>query len=310
MMVIINPHAGGNTALQKWDMICPELLKCRMPVSVCRLNEGCDLGHAIADALQRGEKDFVAAGGDGTVNAVLNAILETADPEQLGTIRLGAIGLGSSNDFHKPFSDCGFIGGIPHKLNFGLAAERDIGCVAIQLERGHRTKYFLNNASIGVTAQANALFNTPGGLLAFLRRSHTPSAILLAALQAIARFKNFDVFLQGADGRVRRTRLSNLAVIKNPHFSGDLRYDLAPSLDSGFLQMVLCENMSRLQLIKLFRALGSSSLRNNFQLESWKSTFIAAKSTQPFAVEFDGEVLTAQEAHFSLLPRCLRVCTC
>ena len=63
-----------------------------------------------------------SATGSGTVNGVLNAILA-----QGADVTLGAIGLGSSNDFHKPFAKDKRVGGAPVRLDASRAIRADVG---------------------------------------------------------------------------------------------------------------------------------------------------------------------------------------
>ena len=53
-------------------------------------------------ALARGTRVFIAAGGDGTAHALLNALVDAPGRPPLDALALGAVGLGSSNDLHKP----------------------------------------------------------------------------------------------------------------------------------------------------------------------------------------------------------------
>ncbi len=102
MIVILNPKAGGGTALARWRRIEPRVRERIGEYTFTVAESEAMVEETVAEALERGEREFVAAGGDGMVNLVMSAILAAAPPGVLATVRLGAVGLGSSNDFHKP----------------------------------------------------------------------------------------------------------------------------------------------------------------------------------------------------------------
>ena len=133
----------------------------------------------------QGHDVVVAAGGDGTVNGVLNAILAN-DVD----VALGAIGLGSSNDFHKPFAADRSVAGVPVRLDPAQAVRADVGKATLTDPDGAmRTRYFVLNASLGVVAQGNAFFNAPDRTLRALKKTSVDLAIAYAALVSISRFK-------------------------------------------------------------------------------------------------------------------------
>ena len=73
---------------------------------------------------------------------------------------LGAIGLGSSNDFHKPFNgNNGLNGHVPLRLDYHHTTEHNIDRVDF-LDEHHlwQRKYFVINCSIGIIAYANYLY--------------------------------------------------------------------------------------------------------------------------------------------------------
>src|SRR5437016_2873987 len=92
-LVVLNPNAHGGRARQLWHRIT-------RPAGWTVVDR--DYSGAVSSAVHNGERSFVAAGGDGTVNALLNAIVACENRPPLEEFTLGAVGLGSSNDFHKP----------------------------------------------------------------------------------------------------------------------------------------------------------------------------------------------------------------
>jgi diacylglycerol kinase family enzyme len=316
MILVINSSAAGGSGIKKWKRI-ERRLEAQIPSAEAFLMNGqASTGEFIRRSLQKGETQFIAAGGDGTVNTLLNELLFQASPAQRETIQLGAIALGSSNDFHKPCEPRRLIDGIPAKVSFDDTPLRDVGCVSFERNGGFLTRYFLVNASVGVTAEANLLFNTPGRFLGFLKRASTPAAILFAALNTIVGYRNLRISARGTGFPERELELTNLNLLKSPHISGSFCYDARIPLDDGMLRAYLSTGMNKLELLRLVRDLSGGSFRpgdastsrTSPKVESFELQSMILTSSEPFAVEYDGEVAATRFAQFSVLPRHLQVC--
>jgi diacylglycerol kinase family enzyme len=308
MVLLINPRAAGGTALNKWKRI-ESGFACRFPHPSFYILDGASAtSEAIRHARSRGETHFVAAGGDGTVNAVLNALLSEESNPDAACCSLGAVGLGSSNDFHKPFCREKFLADIPVRLHFHRALPCDVGALSFEHNGSTLTRYFLANASCGVTAEANWYFNNPDPLLAFLKRRSTSSAIISAAVRTILRYRNFEASLSVSGAASLPTRLTNLAVLKNPHVSGSFTYDTPVAPDDGLFALNLCEDMTKTELLNLLSSLSRGKFSALPRTRSWRSATLAINAEHPFAVEYDGEVISTRSAHFQVLPKFLRVC--
>ncbi len=260
----------------------------------------------LLNALEHGETKIVAAGGDGTVNAVLTMLMDEQVRDAVDRVTFGAIGLGSSNDFHKPatatLEDC------PCKLDFTHARLRDVGVLATNLRGAEVHYYFMSNASIGATADANREFNEPDRLLQDLKRYSTPAAILYAAVKTIARHRNVTAIIASSETGAIQVRLSNLGVVKNNHFSGNLRYDLPGRMDNGLLGVHLCHEMSGLELIHVLLALSTGRFRGLRKTRSWSSSSLSVWTARPMNVEFDGEIICTRSVRFTVLHNALKVC--
>ncbi len=308
MIIFINPLAAGGTAIKKWKRIEPFMHRHMASAILHLLNGQANTQRTISEALQSGETDFVAAGGDGTVNHVMNMLLTIAPPPHHQHIRFGAIGLGSSNDFHKPFLSARMVENTSCMIDFANANLRDVGEITFEFSGRLMTRYFLINASIGLTAEANYFFNNGDHCLRRLKGLHTPSAILYAALRTILAFRNVEVQICLREGVPFTTSLTNLGVVKNPHFSGDLYYGHAACYDNGKLYVHLSQDMDRLERFRLLRALSNGTFDRLEKASSLISTGLNVQAARPFAVEYDGEVITTRSVQFSLLPKHLKVC--
>lgn len=308
MLVLLNPHAGGGRARAGWDRIAPAIRRQYGAFALCVLPHADWVRDVVAGALQQGERFFVAAGGDGTVQRVLQALL-TVDGGPPDNVCLGAVGLGSSNDFHKPRREATVIRGVPCALDRTQAVRRDVGGLTIEAAPGETvTQYWLLNSSLGVTAEANAFFNAPDALLARLKTWSTTAAITYAALHTIIQYRNLPVRLCGKQTPASSVRLTNLAVMKSPHCSGALCYELPFEPSSGRLQVHLSTAMTLpRRLIMLFR-LALHRTKGLKQTVAWTTDALRVEADAPFAVEFDGEVRRTRRARFTIRPRRIRVC--
>jgi diacylglycerol kinase family enzyme len=308
MIVLLNPSAGGGTALAKWSRIESRVRENTGPIDVCLTGDAEGLRYQVARAIGEGETRFVAAGGDGTVNAVLHALVEFTPPSVLGRMALGAVGLGSSNDFHKPFRLQ--IDGVPCRIGFGTAALHDIGVLAYSDPDGHEaTRYWMVNASVGTTAEANHFFNHPDRLLRFLKKRSTTSGILYAAGRTLLRYRCREMTLQLDDCIESTAPTQNLGIVKNPHFAGSLHYDTPYEPDSGEFYVHRLEQVSAPRLVSAFAGLARGRFRGGKGTRSWKARKLSVRNCGEFAVEFDGEVVVASEATFTLSQARIGVCS-
>jgi diacylglycerol kinase family enzyme len=307
MQVILNKKSCGGTAMKKWGRVC-ELLNLNNGSTeiFCIGSDGAE-NDFVLDSLNKGKINFIIAGGDGTVNHFLNDIINCAGPEMLSMIKIGAVGIGSSNDFHKPFRSGNILNRIPFKLNFGEALLRDVGYLQIEKDGELLKKYFLINASVGITAEGNNFFNNPDSILRSLKKFNTQSAITYAALKNILGYKNFFAEIS-SNKKILGTFISNMGIIKCPFFSGKLRYQSTPLLNNGLFDVHLYSSLKKSKLLDLFHNLSNGISDNSFNKKFWRTNRLNITSETEFAVEFDGEVVTTKSAEFTVIPRLVKVC--
>jgi diacylglycerol kinase family enzyme len=308
VLVIMNPRAAGGQAGRRWKRIEAELMKRLGPFDLLIIDDFEIAAGIIREKARMGERRFVAAGGDGTVNFLLNVLMNALSADSRSEIAIGAVGLGSSNDFHKPFNPDSRIDAIPCRIDFAAAAPHDVGAIEYSDSRGDfQTRYWLINASAGITAEANRFFNSPDRVLGYLKRSSTGLAILYSALSTMFRYRARRVRLE-ADGETAKDfEIENLGVVKNPHFSGSFRYDSPCERDSGRFYLHIVEKRSLISKLRLLYLLGKSK-RSSRNLTICRQIECAAlHAEEPLAIEFDGEIVVTDEVRFTICKKALRV---
>ena len=131
---------------------------------------------------------------------------------------------------------------------------------------------------------------------------------LVLALVKLTLYKNFDVDIECKETGKFNTNLTNLGVIKNSHFSGNLHYDTPVPYDSGSFMANLCQDMTKSDLVHLLWSLAHGKFSKIENTRSWPTTSLTISAEKPFVVEYDGEVITTRIARFSILPKYIKVC--
>ncbi len=309
--VLWNAAAGPRGAQARFAAAQGEIDR-RFAATVIRMDRDGNWRREIGKAIAAGVRTFIAAGGDGTVHVLVEA-LATADPRvPLDVFTLGAVGLGSSNDFEKPVPEKRKRpGAAPDSLaqsprfllDAGSASPRDVVRVTWKDAAGLDTwSVLVVSGSIGLVAEGNARFQK-----GWLRQVSTGLAITAAALMAIARHQPFPARVRYSGGECQ-VSLSSLSVLKSPWLSGSLRYDVPVSQDDGLLVGALCAGMSRGQLLETLIGLSSGRFCGRPGTFVFQSPWIEIESPRPFFLELDGEVTQAGVVRFELFPGRIRVC--
>jgi diacylglycerol kinase family enzyme len=308
MNIILNTNAAAGIAAKRWNSIKNIILKRFNGALIINALENVSVEKVIQHSIKTGDNNFIIAGGDGTVNYFVNKLVGVSDESEIKKIKIGVIGIGSSNDFCKPFDPESFVNNIPCKINFENNQLRDLGVLSYKSGPQFLYKYFLLNASIGVTAKANQLFNTPDLLLKFLKKHFTGLAILYSTLKTIFSYKNFEARIIFDSFETYSFRISNLSIIKNPNISGNLSYPGDPNYQNGLYDIYLTHSMNKLDLIQLLRSLSKKVFPKNDKTKYCRTSKIKVTAKNDFLIEFDGEIISTNYAEFTILNKYLNIC--
>jgi diacylglycerol kinase family enzyme len=308
MIIYLNPYCGYNKGRSKWEKIRESFRNRIGEFQFEEIKSPSAFPGQVNAAVEGGERVFIAAGGDGTVNLLLNSLMNSSAAEKKELV-LGAVGLGSSNDFHKPFRPKTFIGDIPTRLNVKNTVAADVISVRYAKSlHSFSTRYCIINASIGITAQANALYNSRLPIIAWIQRISQEAAIFASALKTIFTYRNLPCLLSLDKAQSHFYPVTNLGVIKNPYFGGGLCYDTIIKPDDGKLGVNLSYNMSKKEVIGTLIGLYKKRFMGRPKTISRFVKKLSITSGIPFALEIDGEVVKTNESHFRLIPKAIRCC--
>ncbi|MCB9669824.1 MAG: hypothetical protein H6734_10170 [Alphaproteobacteria bacterium] len=297
-LVVLNPGAHGGRGRERFERVRYALEAVCTPTVVTLGPDWSPVREAIAS----GTRMFVAAGGDGTVNALVNALDRERGDVPLEDLVLGAVGLGSSNDFHKPVRRA--VDGIPVRIDAGEAVLRDV--IACTWDDGESLA--MVSGSVGVTAAANAFFNDGDAVLRALKSRSTLAAILWSALRTLARHRGLHgrVDLPGLEGVP--LCIDNLSVLETEWLSGTFRYDTPVDPTDGHLQVDLLEGRGRLGTLVALVALARGRFSGRPGTHCARVRSVTVELDAPAHLELDGELHRARTVRFDVLPRRIRTC--
>ena len=287
--VICNPTSGGGS--YDPDEIRDELES--LEVEWVQ-TEGPD--DAIRAAEEWREGLLIVAGGDGTINDVVNGLGRADFPEG---VTLGILPAGTGNDLAATLC-------IPEDP--GLAEDvirqnrqRRLDVARVRSE-GIGERFFINVATGGLGAEISDANDEE------LKKRWGKLSYLRASLEVARDFDVRDLTLY-LDGEERRVKAVNIAVGNCRYTGGGWPATPKANPEDGLLDVVVIETLGVADLLELAPA----ALSESDYLDSDGVLYVRAKEirveTQPPGLEFtaDGEIIGNEPARFSILPQALNV---
>ncbi|MDE0944426.1 MAG: YegS/Rv2252/BmrU family lipid kinase [Alphaproteobacteria bacterium] len=108
--VIVNPAAGSGAAGRAWPGIEAKLRAALGEIDVVVTAHGGDETNLTRQGLEDGVHHFIAVGGDGTMNGVLNGIVADGQPVN-DQVRLSVVPAGTSNELPRALGVHGDVDG-------------------------------------------------------------------------------------------------------------------------------------------------------------------------------------------------------
>jgi lipid kinase YegS len=250
-----------------------------------------DLRRFVRGAVKNGAQRIVAGGGDGTLNAVVNAMIrEDVCPKA----SLGILPLGTANDFARG-------AGIDAK---DLMSALELACTGnpTKIDVGRMNdQYFINVASAGFGAEVTA--TTPQDM----KRLLGGVAYSLMGFVKTFQLEPYEGRLILPDGVVKEGSMLIMAV-GNGRFAGG-GYEVAPraSLTDGLLDIAVVSGLLPEDLNRIVRELRDPmNPRNEYLLYRQLSAF-TIETDKPLHVNLDGEPIKGTHFEFRCIPKALSV---
>ena len=248
-----------------------------------------------AEAVQEGFEIVVAAGGDGTINEVLNGMGDA--PEGFERARLAVIPLGTVNVFARELRVPLNVKSAWEVIHRAHETRIDLPFAEFESDGSKQRRYFAQLAGAGLDARAIELVEW------HLKKKVGPLAYVWAGLKALCE-KPARITVSAG----QTTMTGELVLIGNGRFYGG-SFAIFPQADlrDGLLNLCVFPRANGLTLLRcalplLLQGKLPASVAQNFCAES-----ITLAGSGPVSSEVDGEWMSHLPATFAIRRNALRV---
>lgn len=281
-LLLVNRHCRGG--LVDPSEIGGLLERCGVDAEIMPIDDPALIGDVIR--ARRDKIDLVVlAGGDGTLNAAAEALIDTALP-------MGIVPLGTANDLARTLMIPAALPEACQVIGQGLTHRIDVGCVNDTL--------FYNVASIGLPVEVSRRL-TPE-----VKRKWGVLSYAIAAVRAIRESRPFRAEIH-VDGEVIRVKTVQISVGNGRHYGGGMTVDEEAAIDDHLLHLYCLKPRHLLRYALLFWALrrGTHKRAEGVLALSGREFAVFTRRSKP--VNTDGELTTWTPARFHVLPAAVSV---
>lgn len=293
-VVVLNPGAG--TARRNLQQVRAAIADTPL-LSGAEIvaSRGWEHGREVAlRAARGGAKLLVAAGGDGTVNSVVNGLMGFEGPRPL----LGVLPLGTGNDLARSI-------GMPSDLYRALEElERRIvrWTDVLRVTRGDDVRYCANVSAGGFSGRVDSDLSDE------TKESWGPLAYLRTALAKMTELERYDVRFE-VDGAGEPLVLPaiNVVVANARHAAAGIPVAPAALLDDGAMDVVVLPPLRLGRLAVLVARLAAGRHLDDEAVTTFRAGRLRISSRPPMPFNVDGELIGGTPVSFEALPRSLPV---
>ena len=268
ILLVYNPVSGHAAFKNRLDAVIENFQRRGILLSVYRTCAG-DNSNFVDSVKIFQPEGVIAAGGDGTLHAMINWLKKNSLD-----LPVGIINSGTSNDFaaHLNLDD--------EKIFDAVAAGRtrpaDLGLV-------NGGEYFINVASAGVFT--SIAHEVDSRLKNFLGKS----AYYLRGLGELKNFKAVPLDIT-ADGQKFSVDAFLFLVLNSPSVAGFKKFSDAAQIDDGKLDLLVLKKCSATALINLAKKiLAGGSVQSDENIFSLQAATFEIKTSAELTSDLDGE---------------------
>lgn len=285
--IIVNPIAGATV---NPDVLLKQLR--RLDPRKLSLTKRAGEAETLARAAFRAGCDYIiAAGGDGTLNEVINGI---ASPHPIRGVRMGIVPLGTANDFARSMK-------LPARVENNIDILRAKQTVLVDLVRvtGKRMRYFINVSAGGFSGAVDEKL-TPQ-----IKSTWGPLAYLRSAAAALPKLRAYHATVIFDDVERWEGELYNIVIANGKFVAGGLPIAPDASVRDGLLDVLLVPKRPAREMALLTAQMLLGKHLSSNVIPFRRTRKISVKSRPRMWFNVDGEPFGDDPAVFQILPRAL-----
>jgi diacylglycerol kinase (ATP) len=273
LLVIVNPTAGGGRAARLVPWL-RERLASRTDARLVVTRRAGEAEEVAGEARAAGADRVVAVGGDGTIQEIVNGVVDGA-----AAATVGIVPVGSGNDLARSL-------GLPRDpaAAWTVAIGRGERAVDLLLATGEdgRRRWFGSAGGIGFDAQVAAAMATRAGW------QRGQLGYLLTTLTELRRFSNRRVELT-LDGAPIARQVLFVAIANGEYYGGGMRIAPGAAVDDGMFDLCVVGDVSRLTALRQLANLYRGTHVHHPQVDMHRGRAVAIDGDAATLVHLDGE---------------------
>ncbi len=302
--VILNPHAGNGRATPNWKAVQHNIAS-----HIDEIDEFVTTrtGDATQFAKQIAESSYdllLVAGGDGTINEVVNGLMNREKRAQNPRLHISILNSGRGCDFARtlqiPTSQKKYL----EFLQYPHPQAIDVGHVTLHATSGKIAhQYFMNIASAGMSAAVARNVNRVPRII--------PPRLAYLITGVVG-------FLSGQPQQMT-VKIDGTSVFSGPSlniFIANAKYSgagmcWAPQAlaDDGLFDVILIGELPKYKVIQALARIYDGSFLKLPGIHFWRGRSVELEVGSPISLELDGEQPGQSPAHFTILPQALTFLT-
>jgi diacylglycerol kinase (ATP) len=294
-LILANPTAGGGLGREALPRLKAFGLEKHWSAEFRTVESAAEFAQIAREEAAAGRERIFALGGDGTFQALLNAVAGHAH------VSIGVLPAGGGNDLAAAL-------GLP--LNPVRAAEMILTrgeAVALDAARLRTAdgveRLYMGGGGVGLDAEA-ARFAS-----GVYRKMRGRSRYLLSAIRALGKFRGtyVRVSLTGSEQTSLEGTALVLGVLNTPSYGGGLRLAPEANLEDGKLNLVLLENLSVVEIAKMLPRMAATGEIRTQRIQRHCVTRARIETERSCAFHADGEIVGMTPVEIEVVPQAMRV---
>lgn len=284
--MILNPVAGSaeNTSeLQsKFERLAPSEIRVTAKAG--------DAERFAREAAACGCALIVSAGGDGTLNEVINGIAD-----RRSEIRLGLVALGTGNDFARSIGLPGKVDDCIDVIEAGRVKPVDLVRVS-----SDQVRYFVNVSAGGFSGIVDEKL-TPE-----MKKTWGPLAYLRSAAAALPELRAYQTSIVFDDAEPISMSLYNVIIGNGRYVAGGIPVAPEAEIDDGQVDVILIPEKPAAELTVLVAQILLGKHLSSDSIVHRRAGRVSVRSRPGMWFNVDGELVGNEPAVFEVLPRAVQ----